>query len=314
MRVFLTIESIAPDDFPDGTAVAIGKFDGVHLGHQAILKRLTTVATSQGLDAVAFTFANNPLTYLRPEQCPAPLMSKSQRLSAIEALGVSACVMVDFDESFANISAEDYVKQILVRQMRARHVIVGRDFRFGHRGSGDVALLHSMGKTLGFDVEVVESVEDSQLGRISSTAVRTAIERGDVAAAARMLGHPVTVAGEVVRGDARGRDLGFPTANLGGQMGGLVPADGVYAGWVILNGHRHPAAISIGSNPTFTPDGQSRVEAYILDFSDDIYGHHIEIQFVHFLRGMVAFAGTDELISQMGADVRQTRDLLAAEL
>lgn len=310
MRVFLSLESVTDEDFPRGTAVAIGKFDGVHLGHQAILSRLGRTAETRGLDAVAFTFANNPLTYLRPERCPVPLMSKSQRLAAIEATGVEACVMVEFDAELAQTTAEAYVERILVARLRARHVIVGSDFRFGHRGSGDVELLRQLGEVHGFAVDVVPSVDDPDLGRISSTAVRNAIEGGDAELALRMLGRPLIVEGEVVHGEARGRELGFPTANLGGMIEGLVPADGVYAGWVISGDERHGAAISVGTNPTFTEGGQSRVEAYLLDFTGDLYGQRLQVQFVHRIREMVAYTGVDDLVAQMHDDVRETRRVL----
>ena len=310
MRVYLSLESVTKEDFPSGTAIAIGKFDGVHLGHQVILSKLGMAAEARGLDAVAFTFANNPLTYLRPELCPSPLMSKSQRLAAIEATGVTACVMVEFDEALAQTSAEDYVEQILVSKLCARYIIVGADFRFGHRGSGDIDLLTKMSALHGFELEVVGSVDDPDLGRISSTAVRHAIEAGDATLASRMLGRPFLVEGEVVHGEARGRDLGFPTANLGGAIEGLVPAHGVYAGWVIAEDARHPAAISVGTNPTFTTDGQSRVEAYLLDFSGDLYGQRIQVQFIHHLRDMVAYTGADDLVAQMHEDVARTRELL----
>ena len=310
MRVFLSLDSVTDEDFSRGTAVAIGKFDGVHLGHQMILSRLNRVADARQLDAVAFTFANNPLSLLRPEECPVPLMSTSQRLAAIASTGVSACVMVEFDEALASTPADDYVAQILVAKLRARHVIVGEDFRFGHRGAGDIELLERMGETHGFAVEVVNSVDDPEIGRISSTAVRRAIEGGDAELATRMLGRPLAVEGDVVHGEARGRDLGFPTANLGGDIEGLVPADGVYAGWATVGEEAHPAAISVGTNPTFTDVGQSRVEAFLLDFSGDLYGKRLRVSFTHYLRGMVTYTGEADLIAQMHDDVARTRVLL----
>ncbi|MBK0418321.1 bifunctional riboflavin kinase/FAD synthetase [Leucobacter sp. CSA1] len=310
MRRFDSLAEIRETDFPRGSAVAIGKFDGVHLGHQAILARLLGIADGAELDSVVFTFSNNPLSLLRPELCPLPLMSREQRLAAIESSGVSACVMVEFDAELSTMPAEEYVERVLLDRLHARHLIVGSDFRFGHRGAGDVALLRRMGERLGFVTDVVGSVEDPELGRISSTRVREAILAGDVSLAARMLGRPVAVRGEVVHGDARGRELGFPTANLGGGVEGLVPADGVYAGRVLLDGRSHDAAISIGTNPTFTEGGQSRVEAYLLDFSDDIYGARVEVRLLHRLRGMEKFTSVDDLVDQMREDVSETRRLL----
>lgn len=312
MRVFESLETIPEAGFAAGSAVAIGKFDGVHLGHQAILTRLLAAARADNTQPVVFTFANNPLSYLRPDVCPLPLMSREQRIEALSSAGVANCVMVEFDAAFSQIPAEEFVEEILVGKLHARHIIMGSDFRFGHGGSGDAELLRRMSGRLGFSVDVVSAVIDPEAGRVSSTRVREAILAGDAEAAASMIGRPVAVRGEVVRGDARGRDLGFPTANLGGRIEGLVPSDGVYAGFVRLNGAQHAAAISVGNNPTFTPDEQSRVEAFILDFDSDIYGETIEVLFTHRLRSMERFDSLEALIEQMNADVVLTRQLTGA--
>lgn len=310
MRIYESLQAISHEDFARGSVVAIGKFDGVHLGHQAILERMRHAAESRDLDPVVFTFLNNPLSLLHPDLCPLPLMSKSQRLSAIEDAGAEACVMVEFNEDFAQMSAEMFINRVLVAGLQARHVVLGSDFRFGHGGAGDVGLLRRAGLDAGFTVEVVDTVDDPELGRVSSTRVREAISQGEVDRATRLLGRAVSVRGEVVRGDARGRELGFPTANLGGEIEGLVPADGVYAGWAVVGDRVFDAAISVGTNPTFTPDGQPRVEAFLLDFSESIYGQRIEVRFVRWLRGMYTFAGIDELIERMHEDVRETRAVL----
>lgn len=312
MRLVASLAEIVPAEFAAGSCVAIGKFDGLHLGHQSILRRLVADARADGQLAVVFTFANNPLSFLNPERCPQPLMSRAQRLEAFEAAGVDVCVMVEFDAEFAAIPAPEFVTEVLVSQLHARHVIMGADFRFGHRGAGDGALLHELGAHHGFTAESVAWVEDPEVGSMSSSRTRDAVLAGDVETASRMLGRPPAVRGEVVHGDARGRELGFPTANLGGTVEGLVPADGVYAGWVLLGGEREPrvAAISVGNNPTFTPDEQSRVEAFVLDFAGDLYGQPIEVRFAHRLRGTVRFDSLDELLVQMHADVAETRRLL----
>ena len=310
MRVFDSLEAIPGDAFARGTAVAIGKFDGVHRGHRALLGCVAEVAAERGLDPLVFTFANNPLSLLRPEACPQSLMSRQQRLDALEGEGVTACVMVPFDAELAAVPAEEFVRQVLVERLRVRHLCVGADFRFGRGGAGDPELLSSMGERLGFSVEVIGDVEDAQLGRISSSRVREAILQGDVATAARMMDRPVALRGEVVRGDARGRELGFPTANLGGEIEGLRPADGVYAGWAVVRGEQYEAAISVGANVTFDPDGESRVEAYLIDFSGDLYGERIELRFVERLRGMAAFASVEALVARMQEDVRETREIL----
>lgn len=310
MQIIDSVDAIQRADFAAGSCIAIGKFDGLHLGHQAILERMRTTAEESGARSVAFTFSNHPLSFLRPDACPRPLMSREQRIEAIAGLGLDACVMVEFNADFASIPAEDFVVDVLVGKLNAKHIIMGADFRFGHRGAGDGELLRALGEKHGFVAEVLDWVEDDEEGQVSSSRIREALLAGDVEAAGRMTGRPVAVRGEVVHGDARGRELGFPTANLGGHVEGLVPADGVYAGWAVLDGVSHPAAISVGNNPTFTPNEVSRVEAFILDFADDLYGQTMEVRFAHHLRGMVRFDSLDALIVQMDADVVETRALL----
>lgn len=317
MRVIETLDGIVPGEFSSGSAVAIGKFDGIHLGHRTILANTRAVADREGLHAVVFTFANNPLSFLNPAACPRPLSSRGQQLEAFADEGIDDCVMVEFDASIASIPAEEFVERVLVAGLNAKHVVLGDDFRFGHRGAGDGALLREMGARLGFTVDVVGSVTDPVLGRVSSSRIREAVSGGDVGSAARMLGRPVEVRGEVVHGDARGRELGFPTANLGGGrtggIEGLVPADGVYAGSALVAGREYTAAISVGNNPTFTPEGQSRVEAYLLDFAGDIYGERITVRFAERLRGTERFDSLDALVVQMRADVERTREILSVE-
>lgn len=310
MRVFDSIAAISAEDFATGTALAIGKFDGVHRGHRALIDRVREIARQQGLEPLVFTFANNPLSLLRPDLCPPTIMSRNQRLEAFATAGIAACVMVPFDPEFADISAEDFVEDLLVAKLRVKHICVGADFRFGNGGLGDPALLKTMGERLEFRVEIIDNVEDPQLGRVSSSSVREAILQGDVAAASRMMDRAVAIRGTVVHGDARGRELGFPTANLGGELEGLRPADGVYAGWALIDEEPHKAAISVGANVTFNPEGEPRVEAFLLDFEGDLYGQRIELRFVERLRGMVAFPNVDALLVRMQEDVRVTRTIL----
>lgn len=311
MLTYTSLDAIPADAFARGTAVAIGKFDGVHRGHRALIERIAEVAAERNLEPLVFTFENNPLSQLRPEVCPPPIMSAAQRLEAIAGLGAGVCVMVPFDAELAAVPAEEYVERILVGGLSTRHLCVGADFRFGHRGLGDVELLRALGERLGFTVEVIGDVEDPELGRVSSSAIREAVMSGDVALAGRMMDRPLTLRGTVVHGDARGRELGFPTANLGGEIEGIRPADGVYAGWAVVDGERFHAAISVGANITFEPEGTPRVEAFIIDFEGDLYGKRIEVQFAKRLRGMVAFSGIETLVARMREDVRETRELLA---
>lgn len=312
MQLIATLDAIDPAQFAGGTAVAIGKFDGLHRGHLAILDALQRRATPEALHTVIFTFTNNPLSVLRPELCPSPLTTPEQRADLIAAEGIDTCVMVEFDEELSKTSAEDFVVDVLVRKLNVKHVVLGADFRFGYRGVGDGELLSALGAEHGFEVEVVACVADSEAGgEISSSRIRDAVLTGDVRAAASMLGRPYSVRGEVVRGDARGRELGYPTANLGGVVEGLIPAHGVYAGAVVIDGVRRAAAISVGVNLTFEPEGEPRVEAYVLDFDGDLYGTAIEVQFTERLRPMLPFETVDALVEQMREDVSATRRLEA---
>lgn len=311
MRVVTSLDGIESADFARGSAVAIGKFDGVHLGHRAILDSLSRESGERGLIPVVFTFSNNPLSLLRPEACPSPLTSREQRLEFIERAGAEYCVMVDFDLPFSELPAPEFVERILVGGLNVRHVILGADFRFGHRGLGDAAMLRELGEQHGFTVEVVESVSDVARGAVSSSRIREAVRVGDVALASDMLGRAHAVRGEVVHGDARGRLLGFPTANLGDHIEGLVPADGVYAGRVVLDGVERDAAISVGVNLTFDPEGAPRVEAFVLDFDGDLYGKPMEVRFVERIRPMLPFESSEALIARMHDDVTETREILA---
>ena len=318
MRTVTTLAELTQltDELRRGTAVAVGKFDGVHLGHQAILASLKRVAVERSLETVVFTFANNPLSVLRPELCPRPLASPEQRIDQLEAEGIDNCVMIEFNREFAAIEARDFVEKYLVGAMNAKHIILGTSFRFGRGGAGDADILSELGKLHGFTVEIVESVELRTGETVSSTRIREAVLAGDVAGASAMLGRPYSVRGTVVRGDARGRDLGFPTANLGPNadgrgVEGLVPADGVYAGAAVVNGTEYAAAISVGVNLTFEPEGESRVEAYLLDFAGDLYGQEIQVRFTERIRDMVAFTGIDALVEQIRQDVAETRKIYA---
>lgn len=310
MRIFDSLDTVDPADFAQGSAVAIGKFDGVHLGHQALLQRVLAVSEAQDLEPVVFTFSNNPLSFLRPELCPPSIMSPAQQLEAFADAGLGSCVIVPFDEKLASVSAEDFIEQVLVGRLRVKHLCLGADFRFGRGGAGNAALLQDAGLRFGFEVEVVPNIEDPQCGRISSSRVREAIQHGDVALASRMLGRAASMRGVVVRGNARGRELGFPTANLGGETEGLRPADGVYAGWAMVRGSRFMAAISVGANVTFEPEGEPRVEAYLLDVDEDLYGKTIELHFVQRIRDMVAFSSAEALVERMREDVNEARMIL----
>lgn len=313
-----------PADVPDGfgpSVVAIGKFDGVHAGHRAVIERARVDAATSGAKVVAVTFDRNPLAVLRPDKCPPDLIGVNQKLQLLAETGVDATLMLTFDESLANLPARDFVEDVLVRALGARTVLVGADFRFGRGGAGDPALLRELGAELGFAVDVVDDVRAIDEGRrVSSTWIRELLAEGDVSTAAKLLGRPPAVWGEVVHGLERGRALGYPTANLSQDLEGFVPADGVYAGWLIDEGSadglrrgiRYPAAISIGTNPTFDDVPVRQVEAHVLDETElDLYGHRVEVQFVERIRGMIAFDGVDALVRKMADDVGRVRESLA---
>jgi riboflavin kinase/FMN adenylyltransferase len=294
------------------SAVTIGKFDGVHSGHRAVIARLVTEAKAAGLVSTVVTFDRNPLAVVAPQKCPDSLVSLDQKLALLAGTGVDATLVVRFDEAFASIPAERFVTEYLVKALHVRRVYVGSDFRFGSHNSGDVELLARLGVEHGFTVELIDDVVGATGERVSSTRIRELLTDGDVAEAARLLAHAPTVRGVVVHGAKRGRELGFPTANLSAQSEGFIPADGIYAGWLVDHGTRHPAAISVGNNPTFEGVPQKQVEAHVIDETLDLYDHEVELIFVDRIRGMVAFDGVEALTEQMADDLRVARRLLAA--
>lgn len=309
-----------PAEVPAGygpSVVAIGKFDGVHTGHRAVIDRARVDAATGGARVVAVTFDRNPLALLRPELCPENLIGVHQKLQLLAETGIDATLLLRFDQKLADLSAREFVEHVLVGALGARTVLVGRDFRFGRGGAGDPALLAELGREFGFDVDVVDDVRANEADRrVSSTWIRELLSGGDVETAAKLLGRAPSVWGEVVHGLKRGRELGFPTANLAAGSEGFVPADGVYAGWLVdegpegalRSGIRYPAAISIGTNPTFDDVPVRQVEAYVLDETDlDLYGHRVEIQFTARIRGMVAFEGVVPLKAQIADDVERVR-------
>jgi riboflavin kinase/FMN adenylyltransferase len=295
----------------DRRVVTIGVFDGVHRGHQRIVWRALARAAELRLPAVGVTFDPLPESVVRPDRAPLLLTTLERRLDLLAGLGLDGVHVIDFTPAFSRESPEEFVKSVLVERMRAVDVVVGENFRFGRRAAGDVDVLRELGSQAGFMVDAVSLVhpDGPHAKPFSSTWIRDRIAAGEVEAAAEALGRPHRVEGVVVHGDHRGRELGYPTANLDVPPLLAVPADGVYAGR--LDGM--PAAISIGTNPTFHGTSR-RVEAYALDRTDlDLYGRRITLDFVARLRGMVAFDGIEPLLAQMAADVEKCRELLGAE-
>ena len=292
------------------SAVSIGKFDGVHLGHRAVLRELIARARSLGVEAVAVTFDRNPLEVIRPDRCPPLLVTLERKLELLAAAGVDATVVLRFDEARAAQAPEDFVTEILIEGLGARSVEVGADFRFGAKGAGSVATLRELGATAGFETVVVDDVGVADDTRISASRIRALVAEGRVREASVLLGALPSITGEVVHGHARGRDLGFPTANLAPNSVGPVPADGVYAGWLTAAGGRMPAAISVSDNPTFEREDTTKVEAYVIDEDLDLYGQIVEVEFQDRIRGIEAFSSIDDLIVRMGIDVTEARSLL----
>lgn len=299
---------------PGPTVVTIGNFDGVHLGHRQVLARARAVAAEQGIDrVVVVTFDPHPMAVLRPEHAPVILTSIPTRLELLAEAGADAVLVLPFDRDVASWAPEEFIDRVLVDALHAGAVVVGANFRFGRRASGDVALLEEVGGDRGFTVTGVDLDGGPQVW--SSTYVRSCLAAGDVAGAAQALGRPFTVRGVVVRGERRGRGLGYPTANVPTQDSAAVPEDGVYAGWLTRSdtGERFPAAISVGTNPTFAGERERRVESYVLDRDDlDLYDVEVEVAFIDRIRGMVRFDDVDSLVATMAEDVERAREVLGA--
>jgi riboflavin kinase/FMN adenylyltransferase len=302
------LESV-PDDV-GRSVVTIGVFDGVHRGHRALLERAVRAAKDADALSVVVTFDPHPAKVVgRP--VPLLLGNLHQRARLLGAAGIDRMFVLPFTREVSQWTPEEFVQRLLVDTLHAVHVVVGENFRFGHKQTGDVALLQSQGEKFGVSVEALPLLTGDD-APVSSTWIRGRIAAGDVAAAARGLGRAYTVDGPVVRGNGRGKPMGYPTANVEVAEEVAVPADGVYAGYLVrvARDERLPAAISVGTNPTF--DGtERRVEGFVLDADLDLYGEHVAIEFTEWLRGMVRFDSVDELIEQMGQDVEQVRRILS---
>jgi riboflavin kinase/FMN adenylyltransferase len=305
-----------------GRAVAIGAFDGVHLGHQAVLRLVRDLARARGLRSTVLTFDRHPAEVVRPGSAPKLLTTLEQKLELLEATdAVDECLVLAFDEARSKEPAEDFVAEVLAGVLGARLVVVGADFHFGYRRHGDVALLQRMGAELGFEVlglGLVASPESEGApdGGVpySSTRARTLLAHGDVELAATILGRPHEVRGRVEEGDHRGRELGFPTANVAVPERLCLPADGVFVGTFIgADGIERPAALSLGRRPTFYAEsGMLLLEAYLLDFDGDLYGQDAKVRFLHRLRGQDRFESVEALVEQMNRDVEATREWFGA--
>ncbi|MFD5554082.1 bifunctional riboflavin kinase/FAD synthetase [Streptomyces sp. NPDC127068] len=305
------------EDIPEDwgrSVVTIGSYDGVHRGHQLIIGRTVARARELGVPSVVVTFDPHPSEVVRPGSHPPLLAPHHRRAELMAELGVDALLILPFTTEFSRLSPADFVVKVLVDKLHARAVVEGPNFRFGHRAAGNVALLSELGGTYDYAVEVIDLCVTGEAGGgepFSSTLTRRLVAEGDVAGAAEILGRPHRVEGVVVRGAQRGRELGYPTANVETLPHTAIPADGVYAGWLQVGDESMPAAISVGTNPTF--DGTARtVEAYAIDRVDlDLYGLHVAVDFLAYVRGMTKFETIDDLLVAMAEDVRQSKTLIA---
>jgi len=308
--------------------VTIGVFDGVHRGHQELINHAVKAGRSRGVPTVLMTFDPHPMEVVFPGSHPAQLTTLTRRAELVEEMGIDVFLVMPFTSDFMKLTPERYVHELLVERLHVVEVVVGENFTFGKKATGNVNLLRKAGERFGFAVEGMSLVSEAaatnrdETVTFSSTYIRSCVDAGDVVAATEALGRPHRVEGVVVRGDGRGKVLGFPTANVAPPMYSAIPADGVYAAWFTVLGHgpiagavvpgeRYQAAVSVGTNPTFS--GRTRtVEAFVLDASADLYGQHVAVDFVARIRGQEKFAKVEDLVTAMGTDTDRARTILAA--
>jgi riboflavin kinase/FMN adenylyltransferase len=302
MRIVRGLGSVPPDARP--SAVALGTFDGVHLGHRAILGTALARARAVGLDAIACTFDRHPMEILQPDRAPLPITTMDERLTLIGETGVDVVVVLPFTRELASIEPEAFVKDVLIGRLRAREIVVGDTHRFGRAARGDARLLADLSGRFGFQAHVVPPMAVDGVV-VSSTEIRVALQRGDVGRAARSLGRPYAISGRVTSGAGRGRTLGFPTANIAPDRPVLV-ARGVYRGVVTVDGGRHAAVVNVGVRPTFG-ETTLAVEAHLLDFAGDLYDRRVSLDFLARLRDEMRFPSIEDLKAQVARDIAAAR-------
>ncbi|MEY4262415.1 MAG: hypothetical protein RLY88_123 [Actinomycetota bacterium] len=291
------------------SAVTIGKFDGIHLGHQKLIHAMLNVANEHQLSSVLVTFDRHPDALLNPEQCKLPLIGSSQKIALLENLEIDQLLTLEFDHQLAALTPQEFVLNILVEKLHAKVVLVGEDFKFGVRGSGDVSTLHDLGQQFGFEVRVVSSAFVGGK-KVSTTAIREALDTGNVIEASALLGRTHTTIGAIEHGLKIGRTIGFPTANMSRDCEGYLPLDGVYAGWLHVDGIKYPAAHSVGINETFQAVPRL-VESHVLDRSDiDLYDKIVTLEYVDFIRPAAKFNGVDDLVAEINRDLDKVRGIL----
>ncbi|SFM74794.1 FMN adenylyltransferase /riboflavin kinase [Pseudonocardia ammonioxydans] len=290
--------------------VTVGVFDGVHRGHRKLIARAVERARARGLPAVVVTFDPHPAELVRPGAHPARLSTLDRRAELVAEAGADVFCVIPFTEQLSRMAPAGFAHEVLVDRLHAAVVVVGSNFTFGHKAAGDVEMLTELGRRFGFSCEAVDLMTDDEV-TFSSTYIRSCIDAGAVRDAAHALGRWHRVDGVIVHGHKRGRDLGFPTANVACPPHTAVPADGVYAGWFLIGDRKLMGAVSVGTNPTFS--GRVRtVEVYVLDVDEDFYGHEVGVEFVARLRGQENYDGIEALVAQMGRDVARCREILTA--
>ena len=290
-------------------AVTIGKFDGVHRGHQGVIQSLAALAG--GAEVTVVTFDRHPRALLDPASCPDDLLSIKQKIDALIDAGAQRVAVIPFTQDFADLEPEEFSRLILSEGLDAELVLVGEDFRYGHEGRGTLDTLRAEGERSGFAVHTVADIVHAEGERISSTLIRSLLNEGKPAEVAELLGRHHFVRSQVVHGHQRGRLLGYPTANLQNPVEGFVPRDGVYATWVTIAGEKYPAATSIGVNPTFGDVSQRMVESHLFGFEGDLYDQVIDVAFVEYIRPMNQFSDADELAAQMDRDAQHIQEMLS---
>jgi riboflavin kinase / FMN adenylyltransferase len=304
-------EALRVDDVEPGpSVVTIGSFDGVHRGHQTLVRRAVDAASERDVRSVAVTFEPHPSAVVRPGSEPPYLQTLPDRITSLYVAGIDRVLVLDFTPALAALEPHEFLERVLVGRLAPLKVVVGTNFRFGHKAAGDVVALAEGGEQHGYEVEAVTLLElDGE--PISSSAIRDRLADGDVAWPTRALGRPYEVVGEVVAGEGRGRTIGVPTANVAPAGGLLVPANGVYAGHARLGERSWPCVTNVGTRPTF--DGRDvTVESHLLDVEEELYGQRLAVSFEHRLRGERKFDGPDELVAQIRRDLDAARELLSA--
>lgn len=299
------------DNAPAGwgrCVMSIGQYDGVHLGHRMLIEQTVERAKAAGLPSLVMTFDPHPREVIKPGSHPPILTPLRRKAELIEDLGVDALCVVPFTQAFSKLSPQEFVHELLVAHLHPADVLVGENFTFGHKAQGTAQTLTELGRSYGFGVETVGLLEEGE-HTISSTYIRSCVDAGDMERATAALGRPHRIEGLVVRGDMRGRGLGFPTANLRPPMYSAIPADGVYAGWMWVRGKPRAAAISVGTNPTYS-GAERRVEAFLLDFEGDLYGEQVQVDFIERIRGQEKFGSSEDLVEAIANDVDRTREIL----